>query len=748
MSRNDRTGICYGCMGEIGESGECSCGWRYAYNEEERETFLPPGTLLDKGQYLIGKTIGRGGFGITYLGRKQDELGLKVAIKEYFPKRLAGRRTSRSDSLYLLDRTDMDRNNLQERYEKGKAGFIEEARRLAQLNELPSIVGVLGYFEENHTAYIVMEYVDGIDLQHYMREMGRTLTVEEVKKFIIPIADDLYKVHEAGIIHRDISPDNIMITRNGRVKLIDFGASVLQGENARVLKKSGFAPPEQYDHERENLGPWTDVYALCATIYMLLSGIVLQDALDRQHTDMYRTLNNMGIKVPGKLDRLLKRGLNPDWEKRCSSVRELAAGLKKVPCDRRFQGWAGAGVLFAVSMAICLGGYLYFDQRERTERQIPTESAAVSRIKESELMTKADHAESAADYALYGDMVYIRYLFDDGTIMLMRSPVGTDDFERVEYLTDGRFGQFCVYDAYLYLSGIDDHCIYRVSLERLTKLEDQDRPMEKLLEAGFLERISGPLANEKYGFHIEEGFLYALTEEKGGYECKRMTLDGKEQYTTELSLNLTNCVFWKGFLIFTVRETEETVLYRMRLDGCYYEKLARYEGEIAAMRISGETLYYLLNGTEESYLGCIDINGTERKELVRKNNEDLQYCDMTGIVDQNNIYYTCSTKDSQLLNHLYCYSLEDGNNRQISSECGRYIATSDEIHYIIFASMDGSEIRQMNKDGSNPRVMREADGGTGILDLVDITSLAIIRDHVYYLDGENVAYKKIESEEL
>lgn len=746
MYRNNGKRICYGCMGEISESGQCPCGWREDCDEEERETLLRPGTLLDKGQYLVGRVLGRGGFGVTYLGRKQDELGLKVAIKEYFPKRLAGRKMSQSGALFYLSRRDMEEGELRERYEKGKAGFIEEARRLAVFHELRSIVGVLGYFEENNTAYIVMEHVDGIDLQQYMRRRGRTLTVEEVKRFIIPIAEDLFQVHQAGIVHRDISPDNIMISRNGNVKLIDFGASVSQGENVRILKKNGFAPPEQYENDGENLGPWTDVYALCATVYMLLTGKILQDSRDRQRADAYKTLRSMCVMVPGRLDRLLKRGLCPDWRKRCSSAKELAAGLRRVRCGRRFKGWAGAAACFTACLAACLGGCL---QYRWTEREIPVVGGALEESRMSEEIVSGEgHAVwAASDYAAYGDMVYIRYVFEDGTIMLMRSPVGTDDFSEVEYVTDGKLGRFCVYQGYLYLSGAEDRRIYRVDLAKLMALEDGERPLEKIAQSGLLEKISEPLENEKYGFYISDGYLYSAVEGEG-YELRRMSVDGEEQYGAKLALRLTNLAFWDGYLFYTVEEGDETALRRMRLDGRYHQELARFQGGVPAMKISGGILYYLLNGKEGGYLGSIGLNGTQERVLVRKGNQDLQYCEMTGIVDGNHIYYTCSVEGSEMLNNLYCYSLKDGNNRQISSECGRYIVTSDEIPYIIFASMDGMEIRQMNKDGSNPRVMRDGDGGTGIRDKVDVASLAIIRDHVYYLDGGSVAYKEIEAEEL
>jgi len=756
MDKSDKTKICYGCMGKVPKSGICPCGWRYDYNQEERETLLAPGTLLSNGQYLIGRVLGRGGFGITYLGRQQDGLGLKIAIKEYFPKKLARRQMSSSPALlprYQQGMTQAQQAVQQARYENGRNGFIEEARRLVTFNELPAIVSVLGYFEENNTAYIVMEYVDGIDLQHYMMQRGRTLNLQEVKQFIIPIAEDLYKVHQTGMIHRDISPDNIMVSRNGSVKLIDFGASVHQGEEeeVRVLRKNGFAPLEQYENSAENLGPWTDVYALCATMYMLLSGKILQDARDREVEDTFQTLKSMNIMVPRRMDRLIKKGLSLNWRKRFRSMKELAGQLKRVRSNWHLWSWTGAGIGLVAGISAFFVGYFFLYWQKPQIRQTSVEFYAASVMDEAdrqESETEKSFAASAAAYAVYDDLVYIRYVFENGAIMLVRSPVGTDDFSQVEYVTDGDFEHFCVYDGYLYWIGLQDHCIYRANLSEMEQREAEGRSIEGLKEAGILEKISGTLEYTQHGFYIEDGYLYLMEEDGGVFELRRMSVDGREQYGTSLDLCLTNYLFCGGFVFFTTKEAQETVLWRMRLDGCYYEELNRYSGDIPAMVPSGDKLYYLVNGEEEGYLGCIGFNGAESSILVRKNNQDLQYCSMTGIVDDNHIYYTCSIEGSEVLNNLYCYSIKEGSNRQISSECGRYIATSDEIPYIIFASMDGSEIRQMNKDGSNPRVMRETDGSSGVLEKVDITSLEIIRNHVYYLDGDNVAYKEIESEEL
>lgn len=748
--------ICYGCMGRLEPGQSCSCGWKYDYSQEEQEQLLPPGTLLSRGTYLIGRRLGQGGFGVTYLGRQQDELGMKVTIKEYFPRRLTWRQNSISGELkplYKSGMTNHDREYVQEKFRKGKSGFIEEAKRLLEFNELPAIVSVMGYFEENNTAYIVMEYIDGIDLYQYMKKQDRTLTLGEVKSFLLPVMEDLHKVHQSGVIHRDISPDNIMVTQSGRVKLIDFGASVNQDaeEQVSVLRKNGFAPLEQYDTLGSALGPWTDVYALCATAYVLLSGRMLQDARDRQYFDHYQTLRGMGIRVPASLDAVLKKGTALDRKKRYQDMRALAKALRKVRNRQGVRHWAAAAAM------LLAGGYFaLYGARTPGNGSVDTAGRAADADLSLRLMAQDQGAEgacvvSADNYAVYNELVYIRYVFEDGTVMLMRSPVGTDDFSQVEYVTDGEFEQFCVDQNYLYLTLPEDGCLYRVDISRIRDTDDREQKLSLWKEKGELQQISSvPIVGER-PFIITENALFAVVsgQKKGEYEFLRLSLDGADRARTSLHMRMTNFAIYGDYLYFTTREGQETVLQRMRQDGCYHQELARYQGDISAMVVNRGVIYYLLNGTSaaESCLGCIGINGTGEKALSVKDNGALDYCYMTGIVDNTNIYYTCSTAGTELLNNLYCYSLSTGMNKQISSECGRYIVTSDDIDYIIFASMDGSEIRQMNKDGSNPRVMREEDGTTGVLERVDVTSLSIIEDHVYYLDGDNVAYKEIEEGE-
>lgn len=745
--------ICMGCMNMIYEGQNCACGWQNDYSEEESTALLAPGTLLNGGNYMVGRRLGRGGYGVTYIGRQQSELGLKVAIKEYYPKKLAGRNVRLSAELcpsYRPGMTQLDQELLRKRFLEGRKSFIEEAKRLAEFAELPAIVSVLGYFEENNTAYIVMEYINGIDLYHHMRNLGRTLRLQELDKYIYPLMTDLQKVHEKGIIHRDISPDNIMVTQGGSVKLIDFGAAVTaEEEEVKVQRKNGFAPLEQYDEKNMALGPWTDVYALCATIYYLLSGQVIPDARDRQFFDQYQKLNAQGVMVPARMDRILKRGLAVDYHSRYQSVKGLMKAVKTVRDRRNLKCVGAAAGIFAVSLSGMALGYRNFREEfvpadslssEMTGQDIPWKTGAA----ETEDMPL--WRESAVNYAVFDGMVYIKYSFDDGTTMLARSVVGADDIGQVEYVTDGAFGEFCVNEGYLYLTLPEDGCLYRVNIADISRTDDAGQRLSVWRENGSLKKVAAYRPDAEYGFQVSGEYAYFVTRrESGAREFVRARLDGTEAQHTELGLAVTKCVFYREYIYMTVRENGSTNLMRMRLDGRYCEQIGSYDGEIADIRIDDGYIYYLLNArTEgESRLGRISTEGAMDTRLAEKMRDDLDFCYMTKIIDNSSIYYTCSVAGTEAVNNLYCFSLENGSNKQISSECGRYIVTLDTADFILFASVDGKEIRKMNKDGSNPRVMREADGSTGITDTVDATSLAIINDHVYYMDGTSVAYKKI-----
>ena len=316
---------CYGCMKLKENSPVCEhCG--YNENVPNYSHQLPVGTILH-GQYTVGKVLGQGGFGITYIGW-DSQLEVPVAIKEYYPSSFVNR-----DCGMTLNVT-CNGEGAEELYQRNRERFLKEAKILAKLQNVPGIVRVQNLFAENNTAYIVMEYVEGIDLKHYIRMQQRVLTVQETFSVLRPVMYALSKVHEAELVHRDISPDNIMILPDGTAKLLDFGAA-REVENADVyaelpqsteaILKHGFAPMEQY-RRRGSLGPWTDVYALCATIYYCLTGKVPNSAPERIMGDD----NVNWHQIPGLTQQqitTLEKGLALMPENRLGSMEQLYQGL-------------------------------------------------------------------------------------------------------------------------------------------------------------------------------------------------------------------------------------------------------------------------------------------------------------------------------------------------------------------------------------------------------------------------------------
>ncbi|MDO5603177.1 MAG: protein kinase, partial [Oscillospiraceae bacterium] len=217
----------------------------------------------------------------------------------------------------------------QEEFQKGRNRFLAEARTLAKFQGFPGIVEVRDFFEENDTAYIVMEYLSGITLKSYLKKKGR-LSVEETLSMMQPLIVALQEVHKKGVIHRDISPDNIMLLWDGRRKLLDFGGaremSPEGGRSLSILLKPGYAPEEQY-RSRGKQGSWTDVYGLCATIYRCITGEVPLEALERCQEDHLEKPHDLGVKISRQEEAALMRGMAVYAEERFQTMEELERAL-------------------------------------------------------------------------------------------------------------------------------------------------------------------------------------------------------------------------------------------------------------------------------------------------------------------------------------------------------------------------------------------------------------------------------------
>ena len=284
--------ICLGCMQDKGQAQVCPfCGYIEG-TPAQAPHYLVPGTLL-AGKYRIGRGLGHGGFGTTYIAR-DEVLGIKLAIKEYLPQDCASRQPGTSMVIPFSGEGET-------RFADGLESFLQEARTLARFDGTPNIVGVRDFFKENGTAYLVMNYLEGITLKQYLvRSGGQPVPFEKVMGILLPVMDALHTVHAAGLLHRDISPDNIFLTTSGQVTLIDFGAarqSMNVQRSLSVILKPGYAPEEQY-RSRGHQGPWTDVYALGATMYRTLTGKIPPESLDRLSRDLLVPPSKMGVRIP------------------------------------------------------------------------------------------------------------------------------------------------------------------------------------------------------------------------------------------------------------------------------------------------------------------------------------------------------------------------------------------------------------------------------------------------------------------
>lgn len=270
------------------------------------------------GRYVIQEVLGQGGFGITYL--RIDKLyGNKVAIKEYYPQKIAMRKAQYEDVVTV---TSIEEKN---NYDKGKKRFLDEAQVMARFNKNEGIVKILDFFEANNTAYIVMEYLEGITLKQYLGKYG-VLQFRNLIEMMLPLLEALIEIHSQGLIHRDISPDNIMVQHNGKLKLMDFGAARDYTESGNksltVILKPGYAPPEQYQTHGVQ-GPWTDIYALCATIYKCLTGITPPDAIARVMDDKFKEPDQLDGKLSPDIKKILWKGMNIFPEERYQDIGEF-----------------------------------------------------------------------------------------------------------------------------------------------------------------------------------------------------------------------------------------------------------------------------------------------------------------------------------------------------------------------------------------------------------------------------------------
>ena len=314
--------LCYNCFKEIPEGdGPCPyCGFDLSENVKKYPVALRAGTVLN-GRYIVGRVLGQGGFGITYLAYDQS-LKARVAVKEYMPNDMAAR-VGTTVSVAMKSRA--------EDFTYGLERFQEEARTLAKFMGQPGIAGVTDYFDENDTSYFVMDYIEGISFKTYIANAGGKVSVQEALDVMIPVLRALTAVHAEGFIHRDVTPDNIYITKDGNVKLLDFGSARYSlGDKSKsldVILKVGYAPKEQYTR-RGRQGPYTDVYSCAACLYAAITGYLPPESLERLDKDTLVPPSRAGVEIPLYLERAILKGLAVQPEERFQTAGEFLEVLE------------------------------------------------------------------------------------------------------------------------------------------------------------------------------------------------------------------------------------------------------------------------------------------------------------------------------------------------------------------------------------------------------------------------------------
>ena len=320
------------------------------------DCYLAPGTTLNN-KYLLGKRLGEGGFGITYLAWDMN-LQTKVAVKEYYPSSFVSRDVTGSGGNYVEKTTTGDQGY---DFNAGLNKYVLEASILSKFFNLPGIVTVKDFFYENGTAYIVMEYIDGVSLKDYLKGRGGRLTAEETINLIRPVISSLSIVHNNKLLHRDISPDNIMIRKDGTVKLIDFGTARFfdtsgGDKSMTVMLKHGYAPIEQYSRNASQ-SAYTDVYALCAVMYCMITGRTPVEATDRVRDDSLIPIRKIAKKTPRNIAGAIEKGLSVMPEDRQQSMAELEYDLfsaGKSMASKVSDGLYGIIVKLLIAIMICL----------------------------------------------------------------------------------------------------------------------------------------------------------------------------------------------------------------------------------------------------------------------------------------------------------------------------------------------------------------------------------------------------------
>jgi len=441
--------LCLGCMEQYDdELTKCPhCGYVEG-TEQENATHMEPGSILAD-RYIVGKVIGYGGFGVTYIAW-DPVLETKVAIKEYLPSEFSTRVVGQTQVTVF-------NGDKREQFNDGMKKFIEEAKKLAKFHSTPGIVKIFDSFECNNTAYIIMELLEGETLAEKLKR-EKTISEGQTIEMMIPVIESLNEVHADGIIHRDIAPDNIFVTKDGQVKLIDFGAAryatTTHSRSLTVVIKPGYSPEEQY-RSRGDQGPHTDVYAVAATMYRMLTGQTPPDALERRayfeskKKDILPTISKYCKDIEPNHEIAIMNALNVRIEDRTPNMDAFMAELTSPEPVKRVAGkikktdvlkwplWAkiavpAASVALIVFAVLFATGVIGFNANLKKGIVIPEGQTRVpsvisneytegeQKLKESKLLieiTRSEASEKLAENLILSQNVYGGSVVQENTVV-------------------------------------------------------------------------------------------------------------------------------------------------------------------------------------------------------------------------------------------------------------------------------------------------------------------------------------------
>ncbi len=649
----DYPNLCLGCMEEKGASQTCPhCGYEEGAAPKSA-LHLPPGTVLQD-KYLLGRVLGQGGFGITYLAWDMT-LDLKLAIKEYFPLGIASRSSGQPSM-------EMPTGELKEHYSFGLERYLKEAKTLARFSEHPNIVTVRDFFEANNTAYIVMNYIDGRTMEEYLKSAGGKITYSHALKVMMPVLDALKEMHREGILHRDISPDNIFIGNDGRVILIDFGAARQEmrekSKSFSVILKAGYAPEEQY-RSRGSQGPWTDIYAAGGTLYRCITGEIPPEAVDRLIEETLIPPSHFGIEISETSENALLKALAVKANDRYQTVREFQEGLIGTTA---FDSTVVPDVFISRNTESA-------GSNDIRIIDVPKQSGSISYGK----FKKNNRYIVLASIMMLAGLMYLA-LFPPGTLdkqdeSVLESIVGNEIELQVDSKLRGNSvgniinkGLVASEGDWIYYSNImDNGKLYRK-------------------KSGSNENIM-VIDESAWSINLVDGWIYYSNSDFGNRIYKIRT-DGTERI--RLNDDYSSNINVVGSWIYYRNWDDGESIYKIRTDGSGRAKLNHDSSW--HINVVDSSIYYR-NADDKNRIYKININGSERKKI---NDDSSWFVNVVG----NWIYY-CNEDDGW---KIYRIKIDGSNKEKLNNSHSGFL-NADESWIYYCNHDDASKIYKLNLIG-------------------------------------------------